>query len=137
MYRQGQEVLGRGLGRGASIVLGTLAALIGGGMVLLADASPSPRGFHLFALFCGAIAVTCFATGKVRTWVGRLLGASVFAVSVGYFVGQLMHGPVISGGRSQPSLLNAAVFLFVAGIPGLIFAIFGRFAKRRPEEDGQ
>jgi hypothetical protein len=96
----------------------------------MAPSSGSPLGFFFFALFCAAIAVACLFTGKVRRFVGRLLGAAVFAISAWYLVDQLLGGAVMSGSRSEPSILNAAVLFVVAGIPGLLFALFGRFTWR-------
>ena len=130
MYREAQEVLAPGLSRGAAISLGIVATLTCVGMAAMAPSSNSPIGFYLFAAFCGAIAIACFTSGKIRRMVGRLLGATVFVFSACYFLNELSDGPLISGRRSQPSILNAAIFLIVAGIPGLLYALLGRFSWR-------
>ena len=133
MYGEGVKVIERGLSRGASVLLGLVAALISAGMAVMAPSSGSPIGFYLFALFSGAITVACLFTGRIRHWVGRLLGAAVFSISVWYLVGQISGGLAISEGRSEPSILNATIFLVVAGIPGLLFASLGRFTLRRKQ----
>ena len=133
MYREGQEVLARGLSRGASIVLGLVAALVCAGMAAMAPSSGSPIVFYLYSLFCGAIAAACFFTGSIRHMVGRLLGAAVFAISAWYLFGQFSGGQLVSGSRSQPSVLNAAIFFIVAGVPGLLFALLGRFSWRKEQ----
>lgn len=129
MYREGQRVLERGLSRGASIALGTLTALICIAMAAMAASSTSPMGFYLFSLFCGLIAGACFFTGRVRQIFGRLIGAAVFTVSAWYLLDQLSGGSVISDRRSQPSIVNAMIFLAVAGAPGLVYALRGRFGR--------
>jgi hypothetical protein len=134
MYSEGREVLEQGLSRGASVLLGVVAALMSAGMALMAPSSNSPPGFYLFALFSGAIAVACFFTGRIRHWTGRGLGAAVFALSAWYLFGQISDGVAISGSRSEPSILNAVILLFVAGIPGLLFALLGRFNLRKRQE---
>jgi hypothetical protein len=133
MYREGQEVLERGLSRGSRVFLGLVAGLFCAGMAVMAPSSGSPIGFYLFAVFCGSIALACLFTGRWRRLIGRFIGAAVFAASAWYFVGQLSAGTLISGSRSEPSILNALIFLLVAGLPGLLFALFGRFTWRRSQ----
>ena len=132
MYREGRKALERGLSRGASVTLGLLTALICAGMAAMATYSNSPIGFFLFSLFSGAIAVACLFTGKLRHLAGRLVGAAVFVTSAWYLLGQVNGGAVLSGGRSEPSIFNALFFMAAAGIPGLLYALFGRFTRSQP-----
>ncbi|TAA43455.1 hypothetical protein [Pseudoxanthomonas winnipegensis] len=136
MYRIGQEVLDRGLSRPASIVLGLVAGLTSAATTVMAPSSNRPAAFYLFALFCAAIAVASLFTGKVRSLAARSLGAAVFVFASYYFASQLLEGTFVSASPSQPSILNAAIFLAIAGIPGLRFALLGRFSKRRAQATG-
>lgn len=134
MYREGQRALESGLSRGASLLLGVTAALVGVAMIAMAPDSNSPTGFYGVGLFCVAIAVACVFTGRIRRGSGRLIGAAVFLVTLWYLAGAIWGGPFWSSSRSQPSVLNAATLLFFAGIPGLLYALLGRFRWRKPEE---
>lgn len=134
MYREGQRVLESGMSRGASLLLGTTAGFVGAAMIAMAPTSNAPAGFYGVGLFCAAIAVACIFTGKIRRASGRLIGAAVFSVTVWYLLDAIWGGPFHSSSRSQPSVLNAATLLFFAGIPGLLYALLGRFRWRKPEE---
>ena len=69
----------------------------------------------------------CITTGKIRNYLGRVIGLVAFGLSVWYFVGQLGHGDFLSNKRSEPSIVNAMLFFFAFGFPGIWFAIKGKF----------
>ena len=131
MYKAGRSTLERGLSLPSRILLGSIGALFGGGMIAMAPSSNAPLGFYGFGGFCIAIAVACITTGRARTIVGRTIGACVFCVSAWYVYDMVMVGPLLSQSRAQPSVRNAVLLFVLAGVPALIYAIRGSFTWKR------
>jgi hypothetical protein len=93
---------------------------------------PSSGALYVLAVVCVLIAVAGVSK-TVGPIAGRILGAGAFALCVAYLISQL-HTPgtadITSYRRSQPNLPNAIIALVVFGIPGLIYAITGRWTGR-------
>ncbi|RZU38689.1 hypothetical protein EV700_2624 [Fluviicoccus keumensis] len=134
MYSAGKEVLEQGLSLFSRILLGVVAGLFGVGMIFMGHAAKAPWFFYVFGSFCLFITVACITTGKVRVFFGRLIGALVFMAAAWYLVSELSSGPIISGMDADPSILNAAKFFILAGIPGLGYALFARFSPRESDK---
>ncbi|AOT08721.1 hypothetical protein S4054249_13040 [Pseudoalteromonas luteoviolacea] len=98
-------------------------------MILIAPDLSNPIGIYLFGVFCLIIFVMCVTSGKVRNYLGRLVGLIVFGLSIWYFFGQLGNGDFILGKRSEPSMLNSILFFFAFGLPGILFAVKGQFSN--------
>jgi hypothetical protein len=127
MYKSGQQVLNRGLSPFSRILLGSITGLFGIVMILIAPEMNKPNGIYMFGAFCLIIFVMCITTGKIRNYLGRVIGLIAFGLSVWYFIGQLGHGDFLSDKRSEPSIINAILFFFAFGLPGIWFAIKGKF----------
>ncbi|WP_448556690.1 hypothetical protein [Thalassotalea montiporae] len=127
MYKSGQQVLNQGLSPFSRLLLGSITGLFGLVMFLIAPDMSKPIGIYMFGTFCLVIFVMCITTGKIRNYLGRLIGLTAFVLSIWYFLGQLGNGDLVSGNRSEPSVINAILFFFAFGFPGLWFAIKGKF----------
>ncbi|WP_039037671.1 hypothetical protein [Pseudoalteromonas sp. ECSMB14103] len=127
MYKSGQHVLNKGLSPFSRVLLGSITGLFGVVMILIAPEMSKPIGIYMFGAFCLIIFVMCITTGKLRNYLGRVIGSTAFGLSVWYFLGQLGGGELISGERPEPSIFNAILFFFAFGFPGIWFAIKGQF----------
>lgn len=92
--------------QGLSLFPGILPGLVSGlfGAVLLFF------GYAAFGLFCMLIALACW-----------------------YLIYELSGGVLVSGSRSKPSILNAALFMSAFGIAGLSYAIYAKFGFKNRE----
>lgn len=132
MYKQAEEQLvRRGLSPFARFVLGGVAAAFGVMMILIAPQNDKAVFFHGFGVFCLLIAVACLTTGRIRQFVGSVIGIALLALSGWYLYAELTGGPVISARRSEPSAFNAWLFFLAFGVPGAAYAIRTRFGWRR------
>ena len=128
MYKSGQHVLNKGLSPFSRILLGSITGLFGVVMILIAPEMSKPIGIYVFGAFCLIIFVMCITTGKLRNYLGRVIGLTAFGLSIWYLLGQLGSGELISSKRSEPSIFNAILFFFAFGFPGIWFAIKGKFS---------
>jgi hypothetical protein len=135
MYKSGQHALNKGLSPFARILLGCFSGLFGLVMILIAPEMSKPIGIYLFGTFCLIIFVMCITTGKIRNYLGRVIGLTAFGLSIWYFLGQFGGGELISEKRSEPSVLNAILFFFAFGFPGIWFAIKGKFPVKKQNKE--
>ena len=96
MYEQANERINEGLSFGARLMLGVVAALFG--IIMFLIANPEHReGFYAFGAFCMLIAIACFTKGRVRQFIGSLVGSTIFLVGVWYLAVELREGNLWSG----------------------------------------
>lgn len=126
------ELATRGLSLAPRLLLGTVALLFGAFMILAASSSASPIGFYLFGAVCLAVTLACYTWGRVRQFIGSLIGVGVFIAGVGFLIGELKGGVLWSGSRTQPSVFNAILFIIFMGLPGLMYALKTGFGFRKP-----
>jgi len=133
MYRQSNEAINHGLSLGARIVLGSVAALFGTVMLLVAPPSTDTKtiGFYAFGAFCLLIAIACFTSGRVRQFIGSVIGCTIFFVGVAYLVAEFSAGTLSSSSHASPSAYNAVKYLLFIGIPGIVYAYKVRFGFRK------
>ena len=129
MYREGEEIINRGLSPFSRILLGLFSALFGAVMVITAPDNDKAILFYVFGGFCFLICFACIVKGKARQFLGSIIGVCLFLVSLGYLIHELVGGQFISGSRSEPSIVNAIAFLIFFGIPGLSYALRAKFGK--------
>jgi len=115
------------------LILALVCALFGVMMIAIAPSEKAPF-FYGFGAFCLAIAVTCFTSGRLADFFGSLIGTSVFLVAIWYVVSVLFEGPLATGRRSEPSIVNALLFFAAFGLPAAAFVWKARFGlgKRAP-----
>ena len=131
MYEEANTAITKGLSVGPRIILGLVSALFGAGMVILGADSEHPIGVIGFGMFCLLISTACIAKGRVRQFVGSVIGSAIFILGLAYLLDELMGGSLIFGSRSKPSVLNAILFLVFIGMPGATYALKARFGLRR------
>ena len=129
MYREGEEIINKGLSPFSRILLGLFSGLFGVVMVITAPDNDKSIFFYLFGGFCFLICFACIVKGKARQFLGSIIGVCIFLLSLGYLVNEIIGGPLISGSRSEPSVINAIAFLILFGIPGLSYALRVKFGK--------
>ena len=95
MYKSGQHVLNKGLSPFSRILLGSITGLFGVVMILIAPEMSKPIGIYAFGAFCLIIFVMCITTGKLRNYLGRVIGLTAFGLSIWYLLGQLGSGELI------------------------------------------
>lgn len=132
MYERANSEINRGLSLGARLLLGCVSALFGLVMVLAAPTrEPRAVWFYAFGVFCFFITLACFTSGRVRQFIGSIIGCTIFLVGVAYLAVELSGGVFWSGSRASPSAYNAANYLLFIGIPGVVYAYKVRFGFRR------
>ena len=130
MYRTAQKVLGKGLSPFSRYLLGTVSGVFGIVLIYLefiTSQSKTPLVMYLFGAFCILISLACFTYGAKRKVIGRVIGLSVFIVSLWYLYSQFTDGNLNSGSRGQPSILNAIAFFIFFGLPGIWYALYAKF----------
>ena len=119
------------MSRGARFFLGGIAVLLGLLMALIAPDDRTRLFFYGFAVFCFLIGVVCFTQGRSRQFCGSVIGLCVLVAGAWYLATQLQAGPLVSGSRSQPSVLNAVFFNVVFGLPSIAYIWRTRFGFAR------
>lgn len=140
MYKEAEEVIKRGLSPGARRFLAFFSGFIGTGLYLIALNSKAPIPFFAFGTFCNLIVMVCITKGKIRQFIGSIIGTLIFLFAFIYIYSQLTNGPLNSGARSEPSIINSIVFMLVFGVPSLIYALktkFGFAAKKNTSQKQQ
>ena len=131
MYEQANKTINQGLSLGARITLGLISGLFGVVMLLIAPPTDKAIYFYLFGAFCLFITVACVTRGRVRQFVGSVIGSAVFIMGLAYLVSELTAGVYWSSRRSEPSVFNALLYLFFIGLPGAAYAYKARFGFRK------
>jgi len=130
MYREAQKVLGKGLSPFTRFLLGFISGLFGIVLIwleYLSANSQNPYGMYAFGIFCLCISLACITKGIVRKTIGRLIGATVFVLSLWFLYSMVISGVNKSGSPSEPSIINAILFFFAFGLPGFWYAVFAKF----------
>lgn len=116
-----------GTGLAFRLILSAFAALFGFTMLLIAPGAEKPVGHYLFGCFCLAIAAVCFTRGRVQAFIGGIIASAVLATTVWYLVSEFTGGPIFSGSRSIPSVMNAVLAMLVFGLPAAAYLRKARF----------
>ncbi len=138
MYKEADEHIKSGLSPVPRIILGSVSGLFGVVLVFLGiDGFEHHVGnwffYVAFGMFCSFIALACVTWGRVRQFIGSCIGVIVFGAACWYLISELSGGVLISGRRSEPSVLNAIFFMIAFGIPALAYTIAARFGFQKRE----
>ncbi|MBB3777733.1 hypothetical protein GGR74_003282 [Xanthomonas arboricola] len=76
MHQEAERTINHGLSHGARLLLGVFAMLFCAVMVVVAPPTDKAIYFYLFAAFCLLLALACFTQGRVRQFIGSLMGTS-------------------------------------------------------------
>lgn len=110
-----------GLSFGARITLAIFAGFFG--VIMLHAASQIDAGavpYYMFAAFCLMIAIACVTKGRVRQFVGSIIGCALCTIALWYVV-------TASSGDSL-------MFLAIFGIPGVAYVYKVRFGFSKRKE---
>ena len=133
------KILENGINKGFSPIarglLAVFACLFGVGMILMSLSSEKSIAVFSFGSFCILISVICITHGRLRQFFGSIIGVCLFGLAVGYAYSQIMTGPIDSGHRSEPSVLNSILFLLAFGIPGISYAMRAKFGYRNKSDN--
>ena len=130
MYKEAEKEITKGLSPGARFLLGVVSAIFGLGMIMMPLSDETAFYSTAFSIFCLIISVACFTKGKIRQFIGSIIGCSLFVVSILYLYSEITHGPFFSGSRSEPSVVNAISFFVAFGIPGISYAARVQFGRK-------
>ena len=140
IYKKAEEQINQGLSLVPRILLGSVSGLFG--VVLLffgihgfTHAVENWFGYFAFGLFCALIALASFTWGRVRQCIGSCIGIIIFGLACWYLIAEFSGGVMISGKRSEPSILNAILFMGAFGVPGLTYTLFAKFGFRKVENE--
>lgn len=100
-------------------------------MIFLASQWDLAMPLYMFGAFCFLIAIVCVTKGRVRQFVGSLIGSAVFAFTIWYVVNQVESGVFWSGSLNESSVLTAIGSVIGLGIPGVAYAYKVRFGFRK------
>ena len=131
MYKAAEEQINKGLSPCSRFILGVFSALFGVVMILVSPPTNKAVFFYAFAIFCLLISVACVTKGRVRHFVGSVIGTVLLILSGWYLYAQLTDGPFFSARRSEPSVLNAWFFFLAFGIPGAAYTVKTKFGWRQ------
>ena len=129
MYKIGESVIKEGLSPFSRFVLGFFSGIFG--VLMIVFPSPAEKAIYsnLFGGFCLLICFACIFKGKVRQFLGSCIGVCLFVIALGYLIHELIGGKLISGSRSEPSVVNAIAFLIFFGIPGITYTLKVKFGS--------
>lgn len=138
MYKEAEKQINSGLSLVPRIILGSVSGLFGVVLIFLGADGYTHKvanwfGYFAIGMFCSLIALVCVTWGRVRQFIGSCIGVIIFVLACGYLVDQLAGGILMSGKRSEPSVLNAILFMIAFGVPGLAYALKARFGLRKRE----
>jgi hypothetical protein len=133
-YRHAADAIMAGLSPGARIAIGVGCVLFGVMMLATASSTKAPVLGIAIGVFCLLIAAACVTKGRVRQFIGSLIGLALFLAALAYLWSELSGGKYL-GAHGEPSVLNAVLFLVFFGIPGLTYVFLARFGlSKKPNE---
>ena len=99
--------------------------------IALPESGSKAAFFYGFGAFCLAIAVACVVRGRLRQFIGSLIGSVMFLACIFFLVAELSDGAFWSSHRSEPSVYKAFLCLLFIGLPGASYAYRTRFGLRK------
>lgn len=127
MYREAEEQINKGLSSFSRVLLGSISGLFGLMMILIAPPTDKQVYFYMFGGFCLAISLACMFKGRVRQFLGSLIGLCLVFLSGWYLTSQIMDGGPLFSARPDQSIFNALMFTLLFGVPGLTYMIKAKF----------
>lgn len=136
MYKEAEEQISKGLSPFSRFLLGSVAGLFGVMMILIAPPTDKEIYFYIFGGFCLVICLACIFKGRVRQFLGSIVGTVLVILSGLYLSSQIIEGGPLFSVRSDQSIFNAILFGVFFGVPGFTYAVktkFG-FARKSPNK---
>ncbi len=127
MYKISTKEINKGLSLPARIILFVFSVIFGLIMFLAAPHSEKDIFFHAFGLFCISIGMACITKGRSRQFFGSLISLGILIMAIMYLYDEITGGPLVSGSKSEPSILNAIFFSSAFGLPSIGYLIKAKF----------
>ena len=127
MYQEAEEKINEGLSPFSKILLGSVSGLFGLMMILIAPPTDKQLYFYLFGGFCCVISMACIFKGRVRQFLGSIIGMVLAILSIWYLTSQLLSGGPMFSARPDQSIFNAIMFTVFFGVPGLAYVVKAKF----------
>lgn len=133
MYKEAEEIIKKGLSPFSRALLGSVSGLFGLMSIFVAPPDAKQVYFYLFGGFCLAISLACAFKGRVRQFLGSLIGLALAILSIWYLASQLLDGGPLFAARSEQSIFNAIMFSLLFGVPGITYVVKAKFgiAKKK------
>lgn len=124
----------RFLSLGPRLLLAAFSTLFGVVMIIIAPPALEQRMFfYAFGGFCLSIAVACVFAGRIAQFFASLVSTAVLGMALTYLGSELFGGALMSARPSEPSVLNAMIFLVVFGLPSAFYVWRARFGFSNPD----
>jgi hypothetical protein len=123
--------ISKGLGLPVRIILAVFSSLFAVVMFLTAPAGGDASFSYCFGGLCIVITLACVLPGRPRQFFGSIVGAVLFVAAVWYLFVEIASGPLLPQGSDARSILTAAIFALVCGLPGITYAVKTRFGFHR------
>jgi hypothetical protein len=130
-HKVATDRISKGLGLPVRIVLAVFSSLFAVVMFLTAPAGGEAIFSYCFGGLCIVIALACVLPGRPRQFFGSIVGVVLFVAAVWYLFVEIGGGPLLPRGSDARSILTAAMFALVCGLPGITYAVKTRFGFRR------
>ena len=127
MYQEAEEQINEGFSPVARILLGVVSGVFGIMVIGIAPDTNKQIYYYLFGGFCLAICLACVFKGRVRQFIGGIIGVFLIILSLGYMASKIISGGPLFSSRSEQLIFNAILFLVFFGLPGLSYAIKEKF----------
>ncbi len=127
MYREAEKQINQGLSPFSRILLGLVSGIVGVMMILIAPPTDKQIFFYMIGGFCLTISLACIFKGRVRQFLGSLIGLCLLVLAIWYLVSQITGGSPLFGAKSEQTIYNAILFCIFFGLPGLAYMIKARF----------
>ena len=115
------------MGTAARFIVAIVSILSASVMMFSAGESLRPWLSYLVAIFFFSIGLASLSRGRVARAAGSIVAIGVVVAGAAHLVSTLVNGEYRSGSRSEPSVVNAVLFLIVYGVPALAYLVYGRF----------
>ena len=84
-----------------------------------------------FCALCISIAIFFLTRGSFAQFLLNTMGLVVFFAGALYLGHEIMSGKALSFSRSEPSVFNAFMLMFVIGFPSGMYSIKNMFGQQR------
>lgn len=131
MCRQAEEEINSGLSPFSRVLLGLVSGLLGAMVIFIAPDTDKRIYFYIFGGFCLVITLACTFKGRIRQFMGSIIGCCLALLSIGYLGSEFIGDEPLMSKRSEQSLYNAVMFSVFFGIPGLSYALKAKFGFKK------
>jgi len=118
MYQLAEQKINEGLSLFPRLLLALCSTVFGLVMILVEPPTDKAPLFYSFSGLCFLVSLACVTRGRIRQFVGSLIGTALAALTLGYLGYEVLRGPVVSGSRSEPSVVTSILCFLAFGLPG-------------------